>query len=409
MTQECGDIRRLLSAWIDGELSGADQRRVGRHLEDCPDCRAEAETLGGLDAMLRADTEKGDPGQAYFATMGDRITARFDFDDASQRWARPEEARRKRGPAVARMWIPRFAFGIAGAAVAVIAFLLVHDLGTRPVIEPPPHVTDTMKESDAPQMAAARPVPPTASRASEPVQPMATPSTTHAAPKESPEPVLGMRLDVSRAIPNRVPEQAPPLTPEDGGAKVAYSLEAVPPVAITPTQDGSGIAPPTEAITPNRQELLAYFGAFVETGESPAGGGIGAVPSVRGAADLAKSIPPDSGPQDAAKRRSFPSPLYERSLRPAADAPEAGSDAARPSRSNLPDSTWVRQGRVEARALADSALAAGIPEGCKNALRAYWRMLHRDGRALFPDAAARARALEPDRLRIEDLLHCASR
>jgi hypothetical protein len=99
------------------------------------------------------------------------------------------------------------------------------------------------------------------------------------------------------------------------------------------------------------------------------------------------------------------------------DVPRAATDLAdstwiRPRRgeARMPaDSTWIRLRRGEARALADSALATGTLEDCESALRAYWVMLHRDGRPLLPAPAARAKALASDRLRIERLLRCTSR
>jgi hypothetical protein len=423
VTQECGEIRRLLGAWIDGELSSADRRRVARHVEDCPGCQDEAEALGGLDVMLSADNEAGDPGDAYFGAMRDRIAARFDFDDAARRWARPEAPQRNRRLAVPRAWIPRFAFGFAGAAVVVIAFLLVKDIGNRPILAPSPRVVDTIGQPPTAETPVARSVTPPATPAPEPATSIPEPATPARKPAAAPagppgstgspanpaEPTLGMRVDVSRAVPERVPEQAPPIAPEDGGAKVAPSLEPHPP-APTPSAPGLGEAPPpVESPPENRQELLAYFGSLIETDESPAPLQTEGASDLRVTTERSKSLPGEAGPAGSAKARSVTSYAEERPARPAGDERPEGIDAARRSQADLPDSAWVRQGRALARSMADSALAAGTPEGCKNALRAYWRMLHRDGRALFPERAARANALEPDRLRIVDLLHCASR
>jgi len=43
--KECGKIRELLSSYIDGELSAAEQRKVVFHLKSCDSCREELESL----------------------------------------------------------------------------------------------------------------------------------------------------------------------------------------------------------------------------------------------------------------------------------------------------------------------------------------------------------------------------
>jgi hypothetical protein len=40
MNRDCGRIRGLLSAHLDGELAAADERRVKEHLSECAECRA---------------------------------------------------------------------------------------------------------------------------------------------------------------------------------------------------------------------------------------------------------------------------------------------------------------------------------------------------------------------------------
>ena len=44
-----------LPAYHDGELSENRRRRVENHLQDCPSCRAELQSLQGLSALLRTD------------------------------------------------------------------------------------------------------------------------------------------------------------------------------------------------------------------------------------------------------------------------------------------------------------------------------------------------------------------
>lgn len=50
----CTDVRRMIAAYVDDELGGAQRLEVERHLVDCGDCGAEEAGLRGLGAMLRA-------------------------------------------------------------------------------------------------------------------------------------------------------------------------------------------------------------------------------------------------------------------------------------------------------------------------------------------------------------------
>ncbi|BBO90122.1 zf-HC2 domain-containing protein [Desulfosarcina ovata] len=51
----CGEIRKQLAAWADGELPAREMDRVERHLEECPACRMEAraerQVVAALDAL----------------------------------------------------------------------------------------------------------------------------------------------------------------------------------------------------------------------------------------------------------------------------------------------------------------------------------------------------------------------
>ena len=48
----CEQAMELLSPWLDGELDPQLREALEAHLEDCPDCRALADTLRGLDEKL---------------------------------------------------------------------------------------------------------------------------------------------------------------------------------------------------------------------------------------------------------------------------------------------------------------------------------------------------------------------
>lgn len=51
---ECKDIRKLLSPFVDDELGAHDAFTVAEHLEVCPACQREMETLRRFDARLKA-------------------------------------------------------------------------------------------------------------------------------------------------------------------------------------------------------------------------------------------------------------------------------------------------------------------------------------------------------------------
>lgn len=413
MKKDCDDIRPLLDAWIDGELSSSDRRRVARHAEGCPDCREEAESRRGIDAALSADDKAGDPGDAYFATLGDRVGARFDFTEAAQHWAKPEERPRRRRLTVPHAWVPRFAFGIAGAAVATIAGLVVHDLGRQPTFAPLPRVTDTMMESPEPQAPVGLPGSPMGAQTAQPTN---APSARHPAAQPPPS------TDAPSAEPPRT-KSAKPAEPATVRRREVSGAGAASGAAIFRARQAEDAAGPdatrgadsaADERTPGRPELLAYFGALSERLESRM-----AVPSIETISASKHEV------QSTATELADSKWLRLRGdgARTPGDSTwiplrrnEAGTPAEstwirlhRGEASTLADSTWIRLRRDEARALADSALASGTLEGCESALRAYWAMLHRDRRPLLATPTARARALAADRLRIEHLLRCASR
>jgi anti-sigma factor RsiW len=55
------EIRRMLSAFLDGELTQGEQQRVRVHLEDCAACRREYEEMARLQEMTRSLPLAGPP------------------------------------------------------------------------------------------------------------------------------------------------------------------------------------------------------------------------------------------------------------------------------------------------------------------------------------------------------------
>ena len=106
---ECRIWRERLGAFVLGQLADPERAATEAHLEGCPDCRAEANALSPMAAMLeRADPERLSPAPAPPADLGDRIARRI----AAERGA----TRRRR---------LRFGFGLGAAAAAATAAVLL--------------------------------------------------------------------------------------------------------------------------------------------------------------------------------------------------------------------------------------------------------------------------------------------
>jgi predicted anti-sigma-YlaC factor YlaD len=54
MAVKCPEVRELLSAWLDGELTPEDLALVTRHLDSCAGCRRELAQLEALEEALGA-------------------------------------------------------------------------------------------------------------------------------------------------------------------------------------------------------------------------------------------------------------------------------------------------------------------------------------------------------------------
>jgi len=52
--QQHDELRQMLSAYLDHELTQASEQRVRLHLEDCPECRQACEEMRRLQEMTRS-------------------------------------------------------------------------------------------------------------------------------------------------------------------------------------------------------------------------------------------------------------------------------------------------------------------------------------------------------------------
>ncbi len=121
-TDGCRHWKEDLGAYALGHLSGEERAALEAHLEGCPACRAEADSLFAVSRLLpHADPERFGPAPQPPAELGRRIAATIGSERRSKRRQR-------------RL---RFGLGFAGAAtataMAVLAiFVLSGDSGGGP-------------------------------------------------------------------------------------------------------------------------------------------------------------------------------------------------------------------------------------------------------------------------------------
>jgi Putative zinc-finger len=116
MTAErCREWRESLGAHALGQLPANERAALEAHLEGCPDCRAELESLVGVASLMPlADPERFDTAPAPPPLLGERIAATIAAERrASQR----------------RRWRFGFAWSGAAAAMATAAVLAIFVLG----------------------------------------------------------------------------------------------------------------------------------------------------------------------------------------------------------------------------------------------------------------------------------------
>jgi hypothetical protein len=117
--EECRIWRERIGALVLGQLAPDERAATEAHLDGCPECRAEAEALAPLAAMLsRADPDRLAPAATPPADLGDRIARRI----AAER--RTERRRRVR-------W--GFGLGAAVATAAAMTILAISLIGSSHV------------------------------------------------------------------------------------------------------------------------------------------------------------------------------------------------------------------------------------------------------------------------------------
>jgi hypothetical protein len=114
-TEQCREWRESLGAYVLGQLAAPERAGLEAHLEGCPNCRAEVQSLGGVAALLpRADPERFGPAPQPPSDLGQRILASFDAD------LQMTKRRRRR-----RRFSLAFGGGLAATAAAVLALVIL--------------------------------------------------------------------------------------------------------------------------------------------------------------------------------------------------------------------------------------------------------------------------------------------
>lgn len=109
-----GRYRRLLTAYLDEELTGVQARRLEEHLGRCPECQAELSDLRVLRTLVHQGLEEGSPSPPPDLWQGIAIRIRRGHPEAPlRRWLR-------------RLWDAawmRPRLSLTGAALATVLLL----------------------------------------------------------------------------------------------------------------------------------------------------------------------------------------------------------------------------------------------------------------------------------------------
>jgi anti-sigma factor RsiW len=126
MTEErCQEMRLLVQADVDGELTPAEAARVAAHLESCPGCAAVVVDLSSLAARIRADAPRYTAPESLRTAVRSGIVAELTpFGSA----ARPRPAG-WRFPKLGLRTGASFSTGFALAACLALAVILPRDGG----------------------------------------------------------------------------------------------------------------------------------------------------------------------------------------------------------------------------------------------------------------------------------------
>jgi hypothetical protein len=117
---DCQTCRNGMIEALYGELASAEKAGFERHLDACPECRAEYAALGET-LRLMDKRERVDPGPEFWNGYWDRLSRRM-------LWEKTEEGRRPSlGFRISRVLfgLPRWAYQAAGAVAVLLVGILI--------------------------------------------------------------------------------------------------------------------------------------------------------------------------------------------------------------------------------------------------------------------------------------------
>ena len=118
--ERCQEMRLLVQADMDGELSPAEAARLAAHLASCPDCAAVPAELSSLSARIRADASRFTAPDSLRAAVRARIAAELSPVGS----AAPARPTRWRFPRFSLGTGASFGTGFALAACLALAVIL---------------------------------------------------------------------------------------------------------------------------------------------------------------------------------------------------------------------------------------------------------------------------------------------
>ena len=134
-TGPCADYEFEIAEWLDGELSPERARIISLHVGTCVRCRAWRESYAAIDARLAGSLPRPALGADFAARVASSIDSLSRLDSSAREAIEHEYfeslARLRRG------WrLPAVLNGLAAAAVAFCAFVLLHSAGVQlPTLE----------------------------------------------------------------------------------------------------------------------------------------------------------------------------------------------------------------------------------------------------------------------------------
>lgn len=273
----CSQTRKLLSAYVDGELFGREAADVAAHVEACPSCQLEFHDLTLVKDMVGRLPQVPAPSSLYMGVM-----ARLQETAAVSAESRQEHAFGA-GPARATSrrpaWLRYWKTGVAAAAVAAFTFAW----GMKLLPSPPPLVADGGNSTVPPEQTLpgivqppeeSNPAPEPDTVASEPVTEPSGPIGTNPTvnPGDAPNVPVTNEPDVTPPAGDPPAEDAPDAEEPDFGSRFGTAGAELPggDRLVAKTMHVALTAADAEAFAVSLADLAAAYGATMEPGDDSA-------------------------------------------------------------------------------------------------------------------------------------------